>query len=140
MQINNYNLHDLTVGQSESFEVSVKPEDIEAFSKLSGDHSPIHADEVFAKKKGFEGRVAHGLYVGALISRLIGNQLPGSNGILQNIDIGFRKPLIPPKKVEVKGVISHISESTGQITIDISVTDNNQQIIATAKAKSIVKN
>lgn len=140
MQINNYSLSDLAVGRSESIEVSVKPEDIDAFAKLSGDYSPIHMDADFAKKKGFGGKVSHGLYIGALISRLIGNRLPGSNGILQSIDLGFRKPLVPPKKIKVQGIVGHISESTGQITIDVTVTDSDGQLIATAKAKSIVKN
>ncbi len=139
MQINNYSLLELTVGQTEQFEVLVRPEDIDVFSEMSGDHSPLHTDEAFAKKRGFPGRVAHGLFLGALVSRLIGNQLPGANGILQSLEMSFRKPLIPPKKLIVKGTIASISQGTGQITVDVHFTDEEAVLLATAKAKSIVR-
>ncbi len=139
MQINNYSLPELSVGQTEQFEMIVTPEHLDAFSELSSDYSPLHTDESFAKKRGFQGRVAHGLYLGALVSRLIGNQLPGANGILQSLEMSFRRPLVPPQKVIVRGKITQISQSTGQISIDVELKDGEGQLIAGAKVKSIVR-
>jgi len=46
-------------GRSEP--VSVTSEMIMAYADLSGDHTPIHTDEAFARASAFGQRVAHGL-------------------------------------------------------------------------------
>lgn len=43
-------------------EVTVTREMIRAFADLTGDHTPIHVDEDFARKSHFGGIVAHGLF------------------------------------------------------------------------------
>lgn len=35
---------------------------IDAYAELSGDHTPVHTDEEYAKKSHFGARVAHGLF------------------------------------------------------------------------------
>jgi len=41
--------------------VTVTSEMINAYADLSGDHTPIHVDEEYARKSDFGTRVAHGL-------------------------------------------------------------------------------
>ena len=41
--------------------VTVTAEMINAYADLSGDHTPIHVDEEYARKSDFGTRVAHGL-------------------------------------------------------------------------------
>jgi len=43
-------------------EVTVTGEMIRAFADLTGDHTPVHVDEQFAKRSHFGGIVAHGLF------------------------------------------------------------------------------
>ena len=50
--------------------VTVTKEMIKAFADLSGDHTPVHVDEEFAKKSHFGGIVAHGLFGLALTDGL----------------------------------------------------------------------
>jgi len=42
-------------------QVTVTGEMINAYADLSGDHTPIHVDEEYARKSDFGTRVAHGL-------------------------------------------------------------------------------
>jgi acyl dehydratase len=54
---------DVKVGdEGISHEVTVTREMIQAYADLTGDHTPVHVDEEFAKKSHFGGLVAHGLF------------------------------------------------------------------------------
>ena len=131
-------LSELTVGQTDSIEVDVSVEHIDKFLDVSGDYSPIHVDEAFAKERGLGGRIAHGLLIGSFVSQLIGNRLPGRYGIMQSFEIGFRKPLVPPETIWIEGEITNISSGTGQVTVKVKVVDRLGDLIATAKVRTIV--
>ena len=62
------------------------------FVALSGDCSPIHISDDSAIARGFRGRVVHGMLLGALLSGVIGTELPGANGVLQSVELSFRQP------------------------------------------------
>lgn len=137
--MNAYSLSDLSVGLRESIEVDVTPADIDRFCELSGDVSPLHVDEAFARSRGYRGRVAHGFFTGALVSRLIGTRLPGRNGVLMQAEMSFRNALVPPDRVTVGGVVTRISEATGQVTIEVSVTSQTGTLLSTGLIKTIVR-
>jgi 3-hydroxybutyryl-CoA dehydratase len=139
MPLKGYQLADLTVGHKECLTSRITVEDVDAFAALSGDVSPLHMSEDFAKKRGFAGRVAHGILIGAHISALIGNQLPGRFGVLQTFDLEFRNPLIPPETIVITGEVTNISEGTGQITLSIQVRKPDGKLIAKCEAKSLLK-
>ncbi|QCK85938.1 MaoC family dehydratase [Phreatobacter aquaticus] len=45
-------------------------DDIDRYADLTGERHPVHMDEAFAKRAGFPGRIAHGLFGLALIEGL----------------------------------------------------------------------
>ena len=59
--MNHYTLAEMTPGLTESFTVTVTEEMMQAFERLTGDCSPIHVDETYAKARGLRrpGRVRH---------------------------------------------------------------------------------
>jgi acyl dehydratase len=56
-------------------------EDVAAFAAISGDFSPLHMDDEYARGTEFGGRVVHGLLVGSLFSQLVGMHLPGKQAL-----------------------------------------------------------
>jgi len=138
-EIKEYSITDMAVGQSDEIKINIDIDDITKFAELSGDYSPIHVDEDFAKKQGFDGRVVHGMLMGSYISQFIGTRLPGRYGVLQSIDIGFRKPLIAPEAICIKGEVVNISQAVGQVTLKISITNSQGHLLATAKVKCVVR-
>jgi 3-hydroxybutyryl-CoA dehydratase len=137
--VNDFGLEDLSVGQKEEISVMVSEDAVDRFAELSGDVSPIHVDAGYAAGRGFKGRVAHGMLAGAFISRLIGTRLPGRRGLLQSIDLEFRRPIIPPQTLVFTAAVKSISASTGQVTIEVTGTDLQDQLVCRAKVRSIVK-
>jgi acyl dehydratase len=112
---------------------------VDQFTALSGDVSPVHVDDAYARSKGFPGRIAHGLLIGAHVSALVGTRLPGQHGILQSCELEFRAPLVPPERIEITGEVTGISAGTGQVALKISVRNSAGKLLATGKVKSILR-
>jgi 3-hydroxybutyryl-CoA dehydratase len=132
-------LAELVPGRRSEIEVPITVADVDAFAAISGDTAPLHMNEDFAKSKGFDGRVAHGLLLGALVSRFIGTVMPGDHGVLRRVEMDFRHPVVPPDLLKVQGEIEKVSEGTGQVTLQVKVIRGDGTVAAVAKALSMVR-
>jgi 3-hydroxybutyryl-CoA dehydratase len=137
--VQQWRLADLQVGMTESIEVEATTDAVDAFANLSGDLAPLHTDAAFARSRGFGGRVVHGLLIGAWISRLVGTRLPGAAGILQSIELEFRRPVVPPQRLRVHGEITHVSHGTGQVTLRVAVEDADGGVFVRGRVRSVVR-
>lgn len=127
---------DLSLGQQASFEATVSARDVDRFIELSGDTNPLHRDADFARARGFEGRVVHGAYLCALVSRLVGVHLPGDNAVVHSIALEFRSPLIVDSPVRVTGSVDQLSEAVGAAVLKVSVTAlEDGRTLATGKVR-----
>ena len=76
-RIENRTFSELRVGDSASLSRTLTYQDIELFAIMSGDVNPAHVDKEFADSDMFHKIIAHGMWGGALISTVLGTQLPG---------------------------------------------------------------
>lgn len=118
-----FTLGDLAIGQRSEFEVVIDGADIDRFAAISGDFSPLHTNACFARRRGFNDRIAHGAYLTALASRLVGMSLPGQNALLLKLQMSFAAPVVAGTRVRVSGVVEQISDAVRSAVIDIRVTD-----------------
>jgi acyl dehydratase len=132
-------LAELEPGRSAEVLTPISLADLDAFAALSGDVSALHMDAEFAKGKGFEGRVAHGLLVGSLISRFVGTVMPGDGGLMRRIELDFRNPVIPPDELTIRGEVEKVSQSTGQVTLQIKVLRRDGVVAVSARVLSLVR-
>jgi 3-hydroxybutyryl-CoA dehydratase len=138
VEILEYKIEELNSGMTDELSVRVTNESIQQFSTLSGDFAPLHTDKEFAIKRGFKATVAHGMLLGAYVSALIGNKLPGRWGVIQSFKMDFRKPLIPPQNIKIIGKITNVSIAVKQVSIEIDIIDEDGLQIANGEVKSIV--
>lgn len=75
--IENRTFDELAVGDSATLERRLTMDDIKLFAIMSGDVNPAHVDEDFAKSSRFHEVIAHGMWGGALISTVLGTEMPG---------------------------------------------------------------
>ena len=102
---------DFSVGDrivSQSRELSA--EDIDVFSKLSGDHHPLHTDDEFAAKGPFGERIAQGVLTLALATgleyALVGSHQDSKILAFYGMDrVRFVKPLFIGDAVHVEGEV-----------------------------------
>jgi enoyl-[acyl-carrier protein] reductase I len=89
----NKTFNELALGDRASSTRVLTRQDIELFAIVSGDVNPCHLDPVFAESQMFAGVVAHGMWGGALISAVLGTELPGPGTIYLGQDLRFCRPV-----------------------------------------------
>ncbi len=91
--LENVPFDELSPGRQASLSKTLTEKDIMLFAAVSGDVNPAHMDEVFAQSDIFHGIVGHGMWLGSLISALLGTLLPGPGTIYLEQSIKFKKPV-----------------------------------------------
>lgn len=91
--IENVTFDELAVGQSAALTRTLRLEDIQLFAAMSGDVNPAHVDPEYARDSRFHHVIGHGMWGGALISTVLGTQLPGPGTIYLNQSLRFARPV-----------------------------------------------
>jgi 3-hydroxybutyryl-CoA dehydratase len=121
------------VGATETMAISVSQSMCDAFIELSGDDAPLHTDDGFARRNGFEKRLVHGAMVVSLLSRVVGTRFPGPRSLWTKCDISFRNPCYAPSVLRFHGVIVQKSDAARSVVLTFDITDDRERRIATAK-------
>jgi 3-hydroxybutyryl-CoA dehydratase len=100
------------------------------FSALSGDFNPLHTNDIFAKSKGFPGRVAHGSILNLMISSIVGMGLNDDNVMLLSQKTSHKKPIFIDDVITAVGAIFNISTSVGVIEMKLEFKNQNQVLVA----------
>ncbi len=112
----------LKIGDAASVARAIGEDDIAQFSELSGDHNPLHVDDSYAGTTSFKRRVVHGMFIGSLVSQLVGMRLPGKYALLMRESLEFKNPAFIGDAIVVAGTIVAKSEATKVIELAITVT------------------
>jgi 3-hydroxybutyryl-CoA dehydratase len=123
----------LAVDQSAERLFPVTDEAVRAFAAVSGDHNPLHLDEAYARKTVFRGRVAHGMLLGAYISAVLGDTLPGPGAIYLSQTLRFEHPVRLGAEVKVRVEVKAIDPRTRHATLS-TVCLVGEQVVAEGEA------
>lgn len=123
--MNHYTLAEMTPGLTEQFTVTVTPEMMDAFAALTGDCSPIHMDEDYAKGRGYPGRVVYGMLGASFFSTLAGVYLPGEHCLLHGVECKFARPIFIGDTLTVSGTVTHVSEAFSEVEIKAVITNQD---------------
>ena len=128
-------LRTLRIGETAELKKKFTSEDIERFAVLTMDDNGIHTSEELSAKGIFRRPVIHGVFVGSLISSVMGTQLPGHGTILQEMDCKYTNPVYPGDEVTAKVVLTDAEEQEKYYTATLEGTCVNQDGILVAEAK-----
>lgn len=84
---------ELKEGMSAEFSKTVSDADVSSFANATGDHNPVHLDEVAAAQTRFGGRIAHGMLSAGIISAAIASRLPGPGSVYLSQTLKFTAPV-----------------------------------------------
>ncbi|MEO5372906.1 MAG: MaoC family dehydratase [Alphaproteobacteria bacterium] len=126
---------DIAEGLEVSFEQEVTDAHIDAFAALSGDVSPLHLDDAFARERGFPGRVAHGGLVSAFASRLFGVHLPGRDCLLHSLTMSYLHPVHAGDRLTLTARVTQRSEAARAVVADVTVARADGRVVARGKAQ-----
>ena len=131
--MNEYTYEEITVGQKESFEVTVTDEMMASFCAITGDINPLHNDSDYAVSKGHPGRVVYGMLTGSLLSTLAGVYLPGKRSLIQEVKIKFPKPVYIGDTLTVEGVVEEKHDSYSLIIIKVTIKNQKGEKVCRAR-------
>jgi 3-hydroxybutyryl-CoA dehydratase len=128
-----YFLEDLHPGLAATLTRTVSDADIVAFAAATGDANPVHLDETFARTTPFAGRIVHGMLSAALISAVLGTELPGAGTIYLSQTLKFRAPVRPGDTVVTTVTVREVLQEKGRVVLE-TVCKVNAQVVLEGEA------
>jgi 3-hydroxybutyryl-CoA dehydratase len=114
----------------------VTAEQVDRFIALSNDTSPLHVDPAFARAHHFKGRLVHGQLLGALVSGVIGTELPGAAGVLQEIKLAFHNPCYLGDEVRVMVTVAEQHMSLRVLVCKVEVRNGDGLLLVKGHCRS----
>ncbi|MEZ5278030.1 MAG: bifunctional enoyl-CoA hydratase/phosphate acetyltransferase [Opitutaceae bacterium] len=91
--IENRTFDEMSIGDEATLHRVLSRDDILLFAAVSGDVNPAHVDEEFARSDFFQKIIAHGMWGAALISTVLGTEMPGPGTIYLGQTLRFKRPV-----------------------------------------------
>jgi acyl dehydratase len=87
------------VGDKASRTRTVRREDIDLFTELTGDRNPLHYDEAAAARSRFGGLIVQGGVPSGLLNAVMAEDLPGPGSVFLHVDWSFEAPVRPGDEI-----------------------------------------
>ena len=136
-QLENRTYDELNLGDTASITHLVTERYLTLFAAVSGDTNPVHLDEAFAAATPFKGRIAHGMFSGALISAAVACEMPGPGTIYIGQEMSFMRPVRLGDEIRVElEILEKLPKNRVKIATRVFNQDNKQVVdgVATVMA------
>jgi len=119
-----------TVGQTCIYEQVIDDKLVHAFADMSGDRNVIHLNDEIAKTSRFGQRIAHGGILFAIVSKVLGMDMPGVGTVYLGQTCNFKLPVFINDKIRLEATITElkpksiavistvITKQTGEVVMD----------------------
>ena len=124
----------LRIGETAELTKKFTQEDIEQFAQLTLDDNGMHTSAELSAKGIFRRPVVHGVFVGSLISSVMGTRLPGSGTILQEMNCRYTNPVYPGDTVTARVELTGAEEQERYYTAQLQGVCINQDGVVVAEA------
>ncbi|WP_281967672.1 bifunctional enoyl-CoA hydratase/phosphate acetyltransferase [Roseovarius nanhaiticus] len=132
--IENRTFDEMEIGESAELVRTLRPEDIELFAVMSGDVNPAHVDAEFAGSDMFHRVIAHGMWGGALISAVLGTELPGPGTIYLDQSFSFRAPVGVGDTVTIRVTVAEKIAEHKHVALDCLCTNQKGETVIEGRA------
>lgn len=131
----NKTFEEVKLGDSATYSRALTQDDIILFAKVSGDVNPAHLDPEYAKTTHFKQVIGHGMWTAALISTVLGTQLPGPGTIYLSQSLKFLKPVFIGDNITVKVTVVKKYIRKPVLILAAKCTNQHEKIVLTGFAK-----
>ena len=136
-RLENVTFAELTLGRSAELKRTLRHDDIALFAAVSGDVNPAHLDPVYAAGDMFRGVIGHGMWTGALISTLLGTQLPGPGTIYLGQELKFLRPVRIGDEITVRISVAELKPEKAIVVFDCTAEDGAGRRVCEGRATVI---
>lgn len=124
---------DRSVGFKAIETIKITDKMVRQFAELSGDFNPIHLDDEYAKTTRFKKRIAHGMILGALISRLL-NEKMGQGGIYLSQSLKFKNPVFIDDEITFEIEVVKLNKTRGFGIIETNAKNSSGEYVLKGEA------
>lgn len=118
------------IGQRASLSRLVRPEHIELFTEISGDHNPLHYDAAVAAASPFGEIIVQGGVTSSILNAVVAQELPGPGTVFLQLDLRFLAPVRPGDtitgSVEVESV--RVDKPITELRVSVTRDDGVQAL------------
>jgi phosphate acetyltransferase len=134
--ITNKTFDEIQIGDTARMERMLTKQDIDMFGVLSGDMNPTHfSDEYALMLLERHKLVGHSMWGGALISSLLGNDLPGPGTVYQSQQLEFHNPVELDDTLIITVTARSKNPSDGSVEFDCRAVNQRGEEVITGVAK-----
>ncbi len=133
--MNHYTYEELPEGHEESFCVDVTDDKMECFYRITQDENPLHRDAAFAKRMGYDTRVAYGMLTASLLSTLAGVYLPGERSLIHMVETEFPRPVYVGDRLTVTGRVQEKNDRFRTMILKVVIRNQNGEKVCRGKMR-----
>ena len=111
-------------------------DNVKRFAIAAGWNAPRFTDHEAARKEGLPGALVPGIMSQGFLSAMIHHWAPSAE--VRLVDTVFRAPCIVDQTYNINGVVTDIDEDTGEVEIDLTVTNDAAETRVFGTAKVII--
>lgn len=127
---------ELKPGQRIEFEASFSEVDVNHFASLSGDWNPLHVDDAYAAQTPMRRRVAHGMLVASLLSRVAGMHFPGKQSLLLSVEHAtFHNPVFVDESLRCEAELVEVHAIFRVLVVEAKVFGTYGKLKLSARLK-----
>ena len=124
----------MRVGDTATRSRTVRAEDIELFTALTGDRNPVHYDPDVAARSRFGGIVVQGGVTTGLLNALVAEDLPGPGSVFLSVSWRFLAPVRPGDVLTAWAVVTSVREDKPVTGLDTTITNQDGVVVLDGSA------
>lgn len=132
--IENVTFDELRVGRKASLSRTLTQEDALVTAVISGSVSPEDVESAYKQPLHFGDVVGHGMWIGALVSTVLGRILPGPGTTYLEQDMKFATPLAMGDEITATVTVATKGGNTPLVVFDCACYNQRGETVATGQA------
>ena len=108
---------------------TVRADDIELFTELTGDRNPLHYDRAAAERSRFGGIIVQGGVTSGLLNAVVAEDLPGPGSVFLHVDWSFRAPVRPGDEITAEVEVLEAREDKPITKLRTTVVDQDGTVV-----------
>ena len=117
------------VGQRAERTRTVRAEDIELFTQITGDRNPLHYDEALARESRFGGIIVQGGVTSGLLNAAVAEDLPGPGTVFLSANWKFLAPVRPGDTITAAVELTSVREDKPITELRTTITRDDGTVV-----------
>lgn len=113
---------------------TVRAEDIELFTELTGDRNPLHYDENTARASRFGSIIVQGGVTSGLLNAVVAEDLPGPGSVFLHVDWDFKAPVYPGDEITAEVEVLEVRSDKPICRLRTTITNQGRTTVLDGSA------